>query len=339
MAHLLEVRDLNVWFQPPHGPEVHAVRGVSLGVDGRQRLGLVGESGCGKSTTLLALMGLLPSNASVSGQVLLDGTDILISGERSIQPHRWRDMAIVFQGAMNAFNPVVRVYRQIADAIEVRGGRSRKEARARAKDLLGMVGVPRDRIEAYPHQFSGGMKQRAAIALALACEPRVLFADEPTTALDVMVQAQVMELLERLCDEQDLALVLVSHDLPLVAEVCERISVMYGGQVVEAGSMEQLRESTRHPYTGLLFAATPDIYDESPLASIPGAPPRLDRAVVGCSFQPRCPRAFDRCVADEPPLRPVDGGQFVACHLSELVAAAEPAAGVTAASDATSGDS
>lgn len=317
VPNLLEVEDLNVWFSTSGRREVHAVRGVSFALDGREKTGLVGESGCGKSTTILAIMGLLPATASVSGRVLLDGTDILSGGERSVQPHRWTDIAMVFQGAMNAFNPVTRVRRQIADAIVARRGAKRQHARARAGELLEMVGIPPGRVDGYPHQFSGGMKQRAAIALALSCEPRILLADEPTTALDVMVQAQVIELLERLCDQQGLALTIVSHDLPLVAQVCDRINVMYAGQIVESGEVTQLRSVTAHPYTRMLFAATPDIHDESPLTSIPGTPPRLDQPVAGCAFQPRCDRAFEPCETDPPLLRVVRPGQMAACHLND----------------------
>ena len=317
MAHLLEVTDLNVWFTSPGRPDVHAVRGASLALNSQERVGLVGESGCGKSTTILAMMGLLPSSAVVSGQVLLDDKDILANGDQSMRPHRWRDLAMVFQGAMNAFNPVRRVSMQIADAIAVRRGLARRDARQRAHELLEMVGIPRGRMDGYPHEFSGGMRQRAAIALALACEPRVLLADEPTTALDVMVQAQIMELLQRLCHEQGLALILVSHDLPLVAQVCERINVMYAGEVVEQGSVDQLYDQPRHPYTRLLLAATPDLDSEEELASIPGTPPRLDRPVVGCPFRPRCDQAFDRCRHEPPLLKPVGQGQAAACHLND----------------------
>jgi oligopeptide/dipeptide ABC transporter ATP-binding protein len=298
---------------------VHAVRGVNLTVQEGERVGLVGESGCGKTTTILAMMGLLPSTASAAGQVLLNGDDILATGERSVRPHRWTDIAMVFQGAMNAFNPVRRIPAQIAEVLQVRGGEPAREAKQRSRELLRMVGIPADRMDRFPHEFSGGMRQRAAIALALACNPKVLLADEPTTALDVMVQAQVIELLDRLCDDQQLALVLVTHDLPLVAQVCERVSVMYAGEVVESGPVDLLSQNPAHPYTRLLFASTPDVEDESELASIPGAPPMLDRAVVGCAFSPRCDRAFDRCEIEAPVLRQVGPDRVAACHLNDVV--------------------
>ena len=292
-APLLEVRDLNVWFRAEDGSRVHAVRGVSFTLDAAERAGLVGESGCGKTTTVLALLGLLPQTAEFSGEVLLDGTDIMAEGEDSVKGARWTEMAMVFQGAMNAFNPVRRVGSQIAEALRVRAGLSRQAAQTRARELLELVGIPADRVRSYPHEFSGGMRQRAAIALALACEPKVLLADEPTTALDVMVQAQIVELLRRLCDEQGLALLMVSHDLPLIAEVCCSLNVMYAGEIIERGPVTDLYRSPAHPYTRLLLAATPDIVDVTELVSIKGAPPALNRPITGCPFRPRCDRAFD----------------------------------------------
>jgi peptide/nickel transport system ATP-binding protein len=327
MSALLEVRDLNVWFNTAHGAKVHAVRGVGFSLDAAERVGLVGESGCGKSTTILALLGLLPPTAEMSGSVLLRGTDILAQGEASVRTSRWTEIAMVFQGAMNAFNPVRRVDSQLVEVLQVRAGRSRRAAEARARELLEMVGIPGDRGSRYPHEFSGGMRQRAAIALALACEPKVLLADEPTTALDVMVQAQIVELLKRLCDQQGLALVLVSHDLPLVAKVCTNLNVMYAGEVVESGPVAELYAQPKHPYTRLLFAATPDIEYEEDLISIPGAPPMLDRPITGCPFQPRCDRAFDRCVREYPELQEVGPGRRAACHLNDPVTSDRSAVG------------
>jgi oligopeptide/dipeptide ABC transporter ATP-binding protein len=283
-----------------------------------ERFGLVGESGCGKTTTILALMGLLPATASVSGRVLLDGENVLARGERSVAPHRWREVAMVFQGAMNAFNPVKRVGEQIAEPMELHQIAEGREARRRVDELLERVGIPAERADRFPHEFSGGMRQRAAIAMALACKPKVLLADEPTTALDVMVQAQILELLVALADDFGLALVLVTHDLPIVAQVCERAAVMYAGEIVESGPTDSLFHAPRHPYTRLLFAATPDLYGEEEVVSIPGAPPRLDRAIVGCPFRPRCDSAFGRCVDDRPALKPVTAAQAAACHLNDV---------------------
>jgi oligopeptide/dipeptide ABC transporter ATP-binding protein len=337
MAHLLEVEDLHVWFETPGGPDVHAVRGVSFTLDQREKVGLVGESGCGKTTTLLAIAGLLAPSAKVSGRVLLDGQEILGLGERAMRPHRWTEMSMVFQGSMNAFSPVTTVGRQLADALQVRGGRSRAQARDRARELLSLVGIPPERASSYPHQLSGGMRQRATIALALSCEPKIVLADEPTTALDVMVQAQVMELLDRLCDELGLSLLLVSHDLMLVTEMCERLHVMYAGEIVETGSDDQIVNVPAHPYTSRLFAATADLSLSVAPVAIPGAPPRLDHPVTGCPFRPRCDRAFEPCAGEVPVLRPVRPGQTAACLLVGRDDTSEEDLPVAGASGATPG--
>jgi peptide/nickel transport system ATP-binding protein len=318
---LLEVRDLNVWFRLPGGGELHAVQGVSFDLGPGERFGLVGESGCGKTTSILAMMGLLPPNASVSGEVRLAGTDILAGGEDSVRPHRWTDLAMVFQGAMNALNPVRNVIGQIAEPIMLHGSAGSAAARKRAGELLELVGIPAAAGVRFPHEFSGGMRQRAAIAMALACEPKVLLADEPTTALDVMVQAQITDLLVRLCEELGLALVLVTHDLPVVAQVCQRAGVMYAGEIVETGTTDSLFHSTRHPYTRLLFAATPDLYADDDVTSIPGAPPRLDEPVTGCPFRPRCDSVVERCATERPLLRVV-GSANGAGAAGEIVHAA-----------------
>ena len=315
---LLEVADLHVWFDLEGGGELHAVQGVGFTLEPGERLGLVGESGCGKTTTALAIMGLLPPSASAAGRVLLEGVDVLSGGESTIRPHRWVDVAIVFQGAMNALNPVRTVGHQIVEALELHGVARGSAARARTGELLESVGIPAARIGRYPHELSGGMRQRAAIAMALACNPKVLIADEPTTALDVMVQAQILELLDALCRELGLALVLVTHDLPVVAQLCDRGVVMYAGRVAERAPVDALYHDPRHPYTRLLFAATPDLSDlEGRVVSIPGAPPRLDRPLEGCPFRPRCDRAFDRC-SEEPMLTTVGDGRAAACHLTEV---------------------
>jgi peptide/nickel transport system ATP-binding protein len=316
---ILRVEDLNVWFDLPQG-ELHAVQGVSFELFAGERLGLVGESGCGKTTTILAVMGLLPPNASVSGRVFVKGQNILEGGESTVAPHRWRDVAMVFQGAMNAFNPVKRIGDQIAEPMELHEVARGKQAQERAGDLLEMVGIARDRAARYPHEFSGGMRQRAAIAMALACDPKILLADEPTTALDVMVQAQILELLMGLADELGLALVFVTHNLSVVAQTCGRAAVMYAGRIPEAGPVRDLYHNPRHPYTRLLFSATPDLYGEEATTSIPGAPPRLDRPIAGCPFQPRCDRAFAPCPTITPRLLGVGDGHIAACHLNEVPA-------------------
>lgn len=316
-GRLLDVRDLNVWFDLGEGRTLHAVQGVSFTMDEGRRFGLVGESGCGKTTTILAVMGLLPPSATVSGSILLDGEDIMAEGERSIRPHRWNDVAMIFQGAMNALNPVKRVGNQIVEPMELHGYAEGEQATRRARELLDLVGIPPERAERFPHELSGGMRQRAAIAMSLACEPKILLADEPTTALDVMVQAQILQLLVRLSNDLGLALVLVTHDLPAVSEVCQDAAVMYAGEIVETGTMDELFHSPDHPYTRLLFAATPDLYGEEEVLSIPGAPPRLDEPIVGCPFRPRCDKAFDRCATERPLLKELTAGHLAACHLND----------------------
>jgi len=316
---LLSVRGLHVWFDLPDGRQLHAVQDVSFDLDPGERMGLVGESGCGKTTSILALMGLLPSSATVGGEVLLDGRNILERGEETLRPHRWNEVAMVFQGAMNALNPVKSVERQIVEPMELHHVAEGAAASKQAGELLELVGIPARAGTRYPHEFSGGMRQRATIAMALACSPRILLADEPTTALDVMVQAQILELLTGLSEEMGLALVLVTHDLPVVAQICERAAVMYAGAIVEQGPMDELFHSPRHPYTRLLFAATPDLYADEPVLSIPGAPPRLDQDITGCPFHPRCDKAFERCPRERPELKAVAAAHEAACHLNDEV--------------------
>ncbi len=299
---VLEVEDLHVWFDLPGKRELHAVQGISFSLAAGERLGLVGESGCGKTTSILALMGLLPPTASIAGRVMLGGENILEHGERSVAPHRWREIAMVFQGAMNAFNPVRGIGEQIAEPMRLHGIAKGREARDRARELLELVGIPAARAGRFPHELSGGMRQRAAIAMALACNPRVLLADEPTTALDVMVQAQVLDLLVKVCDESGTALVLVTHDLPIVAQICHRAAVMYAGEIAEIGDIDALIDHPRHPYTRLLFAATPTLDAEHELISIAGTPPRLDQELVGCPFAPRCDVTIARCTSEHPVL-------------------------------------
>jgi peptide/nickel transport system ATP-binding protein len=254
--------------------------------------------------------------------VRLEGENILALGEESVRQYRWKDIAMVFQGAMNALNPVKTVEYQIVEPIELHHVAEGALAKRMAGELLELVGISAESGARYPHEFSGGMRQRAAIAMALACQPKVLLADEPTTALDVMVQAQILELLLGLAKDLGLALILVTHDLPVVAQVCDRAAVMYAGEIAEAGLMDDLFHSPRHPYTRLLFAATPDLMGIEDVLSIPGAPPRLDREFVGCPFQPRCDRAFDRCIVEHPALKVLELGHEAACHLNDVPAGA-----------------
>jgi len=313
---VLAVRDLNVWFDLPGGRAVHAVRGASFTVNEGERLGIVGESGCGKSTTALAILGLLPSSASVAGEVLLDGKNILGASEATMRRSRWREVAMVFQGSMNALNPVKTVGAQIVEPMMVHGTAQGHAARARAGELLEMVGIPAGTTARYPHELSGGMRQRVCLAMALACEPRVLLADEPTTALDVIVQAQVLQLLIDLSTQRQLALVLITHDLPVVAQVCHRAAVMYAGEMVERASTDALASDPRHPYTRMLWNTVPDLYGDHEVVSIPGSPPRLDTGSAGCPFFPRCDSGFDRCTRDNPVLLPVGDRHDASCHLN-----------------------
>jgi peptide/nickel transport system ATP-binding protein len=321
---ILRAEDLHVWFDLPHG-ELHAVQGISFELHPGERMGLVGESGCGKTTAILALMGLLPSSASVGGAVYLEGENILARGEETVSPHRWKDIAMVFQGAMNAFNPVKTVGSQIAEPMEMHGTASGKAAKTQVRELLELVGISGSRADRYPHEFSGGMRQRAAIALALACQPKVLLADEPTTALDVMVQAQILELLVRLTHDLGLSMILVTHDLPVVAQVCDRAAVMYAGEIAEMGEMSTIYHDPRHPYTRMLFSATPDLLGQDDVKSIPGAPPRLDREIVGCPFAPRCDSTFAPCTVTHPRRLELEPGHEAICHLNDRVMVEEPA--------------
>ena len=316
----LEVRDLSINYMTDEGVALNAVEGLTFSLEQGRSLGLVGESGCGKTTVMLSLMRLLPeAGRIVSGQILFDGRDLLGISERDMQSVRWKDVSMVFQGAMNALNPVRTVESQIVEALQLHNVfTSTKDARKRAGELLELVGITATRGKQYPHQFSGGMRQRAVIAMALACNPRILIADEPTTALDVMIQAQIIELLEKLQRELNLSLVLVTHDLGVVAEMCDDVLVMYGGTVAEYASSDTIFNYPRHPYTQRLLKAFPDIAEPgSDLASIPGNPPRLDNLPSGCRFEPRCHVGNGEpiCLKQSPPLIGIEPGHQVACHL------------------------
>jgi len=314
-APLLEVRDLKTWFSLESGT-VHAVDGVSFRLDYGEALGIVGESGCGKTTTALSIVRILPRNGRIAGgEVNLMGIDLVKKSENQLRRYRWREVSIVFQGAMNALNPVRRVVDQIAEPIEQRLGESKATSRARARELLELVGIPRQRGAAYPHELSGGMRQRAMIAMALACDPAIVIGDEPTTALDVMVQAQILELLEDLRHKLGLSLILITHDLSVVAETCDRVLIMYAGRVAEEGPVGEVFRRPRHPYTQKLLAAFPNIRaDRRTLDVIPGSPPDLRTPPPGCRFAPRCPFAMAVCHDVVPP-EVTFGSVRVACHL------------------------
>ncbi len=283
-------------------------------------LGLVGESGCGKTTLMLALLRLLPAAGRITaGQVFFDGRDLLQLSESAVSAVRWKEIAIVFQGAMNALNPVRTIGDQIAEAITHHQPRlERPSVNRRVVELLDLVGIGPERRDQYPHQYSGGMRQRAMIAMALACSPRVIIADEPTTALDVMIQAQILELLHSLREKLGLAIILVTHDLGVVAELCDSVLVMYGGVTAEYADVDTIYNQPQHPYTRELLKAFPDISRPgASLAAIPGYPPRLDQLPPGCRFAPRCPDVFARCHSEPPRLHAVAAGHSASCHLVE----------------------
>jgi oligopeptide/dipeptide ABC transporter ATP-binding protein len=308
---VLEVRDLHVEIPVPHG-RLHAVRGVSLTVGTGESVGVVGESGSGKSLTLRALLGLLPRPARiVSGTVLIDGEDVTGLPEKQRRRRLTDTMSMVFQDSLTALNPVMRVGDQIAEAPRRRLGKSRAEAKEIAVGLMAEVGIaePERRYELYPHELSGGMRQRICIAIALSAKPRLILADEPTTALDVTIQAQVLALLRQLKHEEGVGLVLVSHDLAVVSQTCSRIYVMYAGKIVESGALPEVAEAPEHPYTFSLLRSVPDPDRRvARLLTIPGQPPDLSQDVAGCSFAPRCPFVLDGCRQEEPVAVPTATG-------------------------------
>jgi oligopeptide/dipeptide ABC transporter ATP-binding protein len=314
-APLLVVENLKTYFALG-SDTVHAVDGVSFRLDHGEALGIAGESGCGKTTTALSLVRLLPANATiVEGSVKLYGIDLVAKSDNALRRYRWREIAIVFQGAMNALNPVHRLRDQIAEPLIERLEVPEREARRRAGELLELVGIPKKRGGAYPHELSGGMRQRAMIAMALACRPAIVIGDEPTTALDVMVQAQILELLEHLRHELGLSLILITHDLSVIAETCDRVLVMYAGRVAEEGPVEEIFRRPRHPYSQKLLSAFPNIHsDRRTLEVIPGAPPDLRFPPPGCRFAPRCAFAMAVCTEVVPP-EVTFGDVRVACHL------------------------
>jgi len=319
---LLDVRNLSVDFVSSDQPPAHALQNVGFSLREGEMLGVVGESGCGKTTLMLSLMRLLaPAGRIVDGQVIFRGQDLLDFTEQEMAQVRWKNIAIIFQGAMNALNPVRRVGDQIAEAIRQHYPVTDKATvEARVSELLDLVGITPSRKTQYPHQFSGGMRQRAMIAMALACTPQVVIADEPTTALDVMIQAQILELMGKLREKLGLAVLFVTHDLGVVAEVCDTVLVMYGGIVAEYGDVDTIFNHPQHPYTQELLKAFPDISNlKDKLASIPGYPPRLNALPPGCRFAPRCPAVFDRCPTAQPPLYLTDKVKqhYASCYLVE----------------------
>ena len=323
-APILDVRDLRVELPLSRGT-VHAVDGASIQVEAGEAFGLVGESGCGKSMTLRAIMGLLPRPGHiVGGEVLFEGEDLVTAPARRLREVRGGSIAMIFQEPMTALNPVMRVGDQISEGPQVHLGLSRTAARERALDLMRRVGIPDPvrRARAYPHELSGGLRQRIMIAIALSSDPKLILCDEPTTALDVTIQDQILKLLLNLRREFGVSVVFVTHDLAVVAETCERLAVMYAGQIVETGTVDEVFRAPRHPYTLGLLRSVPDFDSvQDSLSAIQGAPPDLVLPPPGCRFHPRCPFAQDDCISGEFPLRPLSAGRATACIHSDACAA------------------
>jgi peptide/nickel transport system ATP-binding protein len=313
---LLAIRDLHVTYATGDGP-LPAVRGVDLTVDRGQIVGVAGESGCGKSTLASTILRLQPPSATVTGEVRFDGDDVLTMRWGALRAVRWAGASIVFQGALHSLNPVHRIAAQIAEPMLVHHpSLSAQTVQVRIDELLEQVGLDPARGHSYPHQLSGGQKQRVMIAMALACDPQLVVADEPTTALDVMVQAQVLNVLSGLVREREVGMLMISHDLSVLADLCDRITVMYAGRVVEEGPAAQVFSDALHPYTGALSAAFPRVGDPAARfapSGLPGDPPDPRNLAGGCSFAPRCARAADVCLPSEPALTSYGEGRAAAC--------------------------
>jgi len=324
---LLEVKDLKVHFKIQDG-WVKAVDGVSFSIDSGQTLGLVGESGCGKTTAAYAITQLLPTNAYIKGgKIVFKGRDLLAISKKAdgtlddynedIRKIRWKEISMIFQGAMNAFNPVFRIGDQIMEAIQLHEDVDDDKALERAKALFNFVGIPEDRIANFPHEFSGGMKQRAMIALALALSPSFIIADEPTTALDVITQDRILVEIKKLQEKLNMAMMIITHDVSVVAEVSDKIAVMYAGKIMEIGKTAHVFKNTAHPYTAGLLGSFPSIMGpKTRLASIPGFPPDLVNPPSGCPFHPRCGYAQDICSKKVPPGVEIEPGHFSYCLLT-----------------------
>ncbi len=318
MPAVLEIENLDVRFDTPEG-EVSAASEVSLRIDAGESVGVVGESGSGKTQLFLAVMGLLARNGQATGQVMFNGDNILNKPARALNRIRGNRISMIFQDPMTSLNPYLKISLQMTELLVEHRGASEAEARVRSIEMLDRVGIPEadQRFDMYPHEFSGGMRQRAMIAMALLCGPELLIADEPTTALDVTIQAQILDLMAGLRRDIDTAVVMITHDLGVVAGLCDRVMVMYAGRVVETGAVRDIFHAPRHPYTQGLVHSMPRL-DEAKaelLATIPGQPPNLQALPPGCAFQDRCTHAFDRCRVEVPPLQETAPGRAKACHL------------------------
>jgi peptide/nickel transport system ATP-binding protein len=313
---MLEILDLTIEFKTRAGV-VHAVDGVSFSLNKGEVLGVAGESGCGKTTTILSIPRLLPRNATIRrGKILFEGENLLDKTDNEMANIRWKEISLIFQGAMNALNPVMKIGDQIREPIQQHTEITPAETSQRTRQLLEMVGISQNRAQDYPHEFSGGMRQRVMIAMALACDPKLVIADEPVTALDVMIQAQILTLLKELSDRYGLSMILISHDLSVIAETCDRVCIMYAGKIMEQGKISQLFQNPAHPYSQGLLHAFPNIHGRREfIAGIPGYPPDLSLVQHGCRFYERCTQRMPVCLVHEPQETMLESGHQVFCHL------------------------
>jgi peptide/nickel transport system ATP-binding protein len=312
----LSVKNLQTVFSLEDGRLLKAVNGVSFDLKNGEILGLAGESACGKSTLAYSILRLLPANGRIiGGEVILNEKDLLKMTEDEFNKVRWKEISIIFQGALNALNPTMTIVDQIVEPIITHDTMSKEMAKNRAVKLIEQVGITKQFINSYPHELSGGMKQRAMIAMALACEPKMLIADESTTALDVIVQKKILDLLKEIQQKMNLSMIIISHDLSVIAQTCHRCAIMYAGKIVELADVEPLFNENHHPYTKALINAFPDIRSNKLILGIPGVPPNLSDLPSGCSFHPRCPLAQTICSNVEPPLEEKHG-HLVACHFA-----------------------
>ena len=317
---ILDIKDLVIHYETDDGV-VEAVNGIDIQLEHGKTLGLVGETGSGKTTTALSILRLVPDPPGVikNGSILLDGKDILNMPQKELEAIRGNTVSMIFQDPMTSLNPVLTVGDQIAEVIKLHDKISEKEAEQKAGDMLEVVGIPRERFGEYPHQFSGGMRQRVMIAMALACDPDILIADEPTTALDVTIQAQIIELMQEMQEKNGNAIIMITHDLGVVADMADKIMVMYAGRPVEFGTAEEIFYESRHPYTWGLIRSIPEqaIEEKKPLTPIHGNPPSLMNLPEGCVFSPRCPYATDKCRKQRPERVVTESGHYSACHYSD----------------------
>jgi peptide/nickel transport system ATP-binding protein len=318
MSTVLSVENLSTFFKTDKGI-ARAVENVSFSVNKGEMLGLIGESGCGKTTVAQSILRLIEYPGKVvSGKVLLNGQDLLKASESELYSLRWKEISVIPQSAMNALNPIYTIGDQIIEAIQLHENVSKKEAIERTKTMLELVGIDGERWKSYPHEFSGGMKQRVAIAMALACNPKLVISDESTTGLDVLTQAQVIALIKDLQRKLETSVIIISHDLPMVTAICDKIAIMYAGRIVEWATTEEIVKNAKHPYSQALLKATPDLAEpDREVISIPGSVPNLINFPNSCRFHTRCPYAFDRCRQEAPELKEVNSGHYTACFLEE----------------------